>query len=279
MFSNITNSIRDNFVQRTTNPFLGTLIIVWIIRNWRFVYSLIYFDSTCSLDCRIEKISSYFKDYSIWQLVATILISFLALVITYVLVNLSRLIINFFDKIVTPWTYKVTDKSSVVPKELLKKEEERYFELEVKYLEEKEKRYKAEREIEHLESKNAESESPPNKGEIDLDLGGKSKEQDGSEKMVIDNDPGKDFPTDDEKVIQTIYEKIRSDLPKKMDFNRINENILIAQPIELNDVVRKYLDAGLVEIVRKGQGFPTRYYLKWTNRGDQLRKKFADNEF
>ena len=147
MWSNIGSSLKDNFFQKTSNPFLGTLIMVWSIKNWKFVYSLFYFDNDCDLNCRIELISEYFQHYTFLDFSLTVIVSFLVLIITYFLINLSRLIINFYEKKVTPVVYRITDKNSVVLRSELLKEHNKYNDLEKRYQEERDKRLKAQSEI------------------------------------------------------------------------------------------------------------------------------------
>lgn len=40
----IFESFVDNIKQKTTNPFFGTLILVWLVRNWELIYTLFNFD-------------------------------------------------------------------------------------------------------------------------------------------------------------------------------------------------------------------------------------------
>ncbi|HEY0056585.1 MAG TPA: hypothetical protein VGB63_14620 [Pedobacter sp.] len=62
MIKDIFDSFKDNLRERTTNPFLGTFVIVWVIKNWKLVYSLFYFDKDFTLEKRLNYISSYFKE-------------------------------------------------------------------------------------------------------------------------------------------------------------------------------------------------------------------------
>ena len=160
MIKNTINSLTDNINQKLKNPFLGTFIIVWIIRNWEFLYSLFYFNPKLSLDDRIAKIKTHFVDYDIWEILITVGFTFLILIATYILLNLSRLVVNFFDKKITPKVYEITDKSSVVLKtthnEVLKNIEQ----LESKVQSEKELRLKAQNENEQLENRIKELISP-----------------------------------------------------------------------------------------------------------------------
>lgn len=157
------SSFSDNIIQKIRNPFLGTFIIVWVIRNWKFIYSLFYFDSELSLDNRIVIIKTYFKDYGINEILITVGYSFLILTTTYVLLNISRLIVNFFDKMVTPEVYKITDKSSVVLKTLYNEKIKKIDELESKVQSERDLRLKAQNENEQLENRIKELLTPKSK--------------------------------------------------------------------------------------------------------------------
>ncbi|MFY0604494.1 MAG: hypothetical protein JXQ93_11120 [Flavobacteriaceae bacterium] len=165
MIKNTLNSFTDNINQKLKNPFLGTFIIVWIIRNWEFLYSLFYFNPKLSLDDRIAKIKTYFVEYDIWEILVTVGFTFLILVSTYILLNLSRLVVNFFDKMITPRVYEITDKSSVVLKdthnELIKSIEL----LESKVQSERELRLKTQNENEQLEKRIKELLAPNEKEE------------------------------------------------------------------------------------------------------------------
>ena len=111
-------SFKDNIKEKTTNPFFGTLTIVWTVKHWKFVYSLFNFDDSATLDTRLTFIETYFKDESFWSyLLSPVLLTFAVIIGSYTLINLSRLIINIFEKKVTPYVYKVTDSSSIVLKQ------------------------------------------------------------------------------------------------------------------------------------------------------------------
>lgn len=153
MVNKIFSSLGDNLLKKTTNPFLGTFILVWVIHNWKFVYSLFYFDSNFTLEMKIKVIESYFSNYVIWDTLSTILIAVVILASTYILLNISRLIVNFFEKKVTPLVYQITDKSSVVLKSDYVIAQSQIESLNSKVQEEKELRLKAQGENERLEKR------------------------------------------------------------------------------------------------------------------------------
>jgi hypothetical protein len=236
MFSNITNSLRDNLIQKATNPFLGTFAIVWIVRNWKFVYSLFYFDSTFKLNDRINTISEYFKDYDFWSFLVTVLLTLLVMLFTYAMLNISRLIVNFFDKIVSPQIYKLTDKSSIVLKSDYQKLEQQISLLEIKVQEERESRLKAQNENETLEkriaellSRNVEPEQTP---------------------TLTSQQPKRTKTSDSKKKdskAELIFNKFKAE-KKLKEFEDIASDILNGEPLQKGrEIVRQSSKIGLVE--------------------------------
>ena len=125
MIKDIFLSFRDNFKEKTTNPFLGTYLIIWMIRNWELVYSLFNFDSQDTLEIKVEFIKEYYKNNSFiegvfWNIVWT----FGILIITFILLNISRAIVNLFEKQLKPWIYKLTDSKSRLESRIKSLEEE-----------------------------------------------------------------------------------------------------------------------------------------------------------
>lgn len=112
-------SFKDNFKEKTQNPFLGTYLIVWVIRNWELVYTLFNFDDDYTLEKKKAFITKYYDEAHnfIENLFYNILWTFGVLILTYILLNVSRLIVNLFDKQLKPWIYKITDSKSIVLKE------------------------------------------------------------------------------------------------------------------------------------------------------------------
>jgi hypothetical protein len=110
-------SFSDNFKEKAKNPFLGTYLLVWLIRNWDLIYTIFNFDENSTLKDKKNFITNYYKDGDFLTNLATnILWAFAVLITTYVLLNLSRLIVNLSEKRLTPWIYKITDSKSIVLK-------------------------------------------------------------------------------------------------------------------------------------------------------------------
>ncbi len=149
-------SFKDNFRERVTNPFLGTYLLVWIIRNWELVYGIFTFDKSAKQIDKISFIKEYFKAHNFLENLGwNIFWAFGVLALTYILLNVSRLIINFSEKTVAPWIYKISDKSSVVLKSFYLQLKEHSNELEVELDKERDKRHRLESRIKTLEIENS----------------------------------------------------------------------------------------------------------------------------
>jgi hypothetical protein len=154
MIKDLLVSFKDNIKEKTTNPFLGTLIIVWIIHNYLNLYKLLFSGKELDFESKVIVLNRLLNPRSfLLNLFECIAVSVLVLISTYFLLNLSRLIINFYEKIITPWIYKITDKSSIVLKKDFEKSEYEKEKIQIKFESEREKRIRLESEIEQLEGR------------------------------------------------------------------------------------------------------------------------------
>lgn len=118
MFKEVFLSFKDNLIQKAKNPFLGIYTIVWSIRNWELVYSLFNFDKDVKRDTKITFIKKHFEEMPfIENILWNILIATGVLIATYLLLNISRLIVNLFEKRLSPWISKITVSNLIVAKE------------------------------------------------------------------------------------------------------------------------------------------------------------------
>lgn len=153
MLQDVFNSIKGNFKQKTTNPFFGTLILIWICNNWIIIYAIFNFDQGYTLENKINFINDHItNEEPLWNLMKLICFSFIVLIFSYFLINLSRLIINLYEKKVTPWIYKISDKNDIVLKSVYEELLSENYKLREKYESERAQRIKAENETERLES-------------------------------------------------------------------------------------------------------------------------------
>jgi hypothetical protein len=104
-----------NIRQKTTNPFLGTLVTVWFISNWELLYSVITFDSFVRQETKINVIKNYIISHHMMRnLIFCIIETVLVLVVTYFLLNVSRYILNIYENRVTPWIYSKSKPKSII---------------------------------------------------------------------------------------------------------------------------------------------------------------------
>ncbi|NHM04803.1 hypothetical protein [Flavobacterium celericrescens] len=145
-------SFSDNFKEKTKNPFLGTYLLVWIIRNWELIYTLFNFDSDCNLNDKKKFIFNYYKNNDfITNLLTNILWAFGLLILTYLLLNLSRFIVNLSEKQLTPWIYKITDSKSIVLKTEYERIRAESDDLQIRLDKERESKSRLEARIKGLE--------------------------------------------------------------------------------------------------------------------------------
>ena len=154
MVKDTLNSIFDNLKERTTNPFLGTLIVVWVFRNWTLVYGLFNFDKGFTLDKKLKYIADHYQSQAfVPNLLIVVAITFLVLVSTYCMLTLGRLISDTYDKFVLPYLARITDKSSIVLKTEYKALEEVVKQLEIRLEEERLAKVAVQNERDRLDEK------------------------------------------------------------------------------------------------------------------------------
>jgi len=154
MLAEIWQSFKDNVKRRATNPFLGTFTIVYILKNWELFYSLLNFDSNLNLEGRLAYVRPYFEFHSfVENILITVLITFVTLIVTYLLLSVARLLSNTYESIITPWIYKITDKSKIVLKDEHDKIKKQRSDFETNYEKEHEARIKIQAERDIYETK------------------------------------------------------------------------------------------------------------------------------
>lgn len=151
------DSLKGYIAHKTSDPFFGIFIIIWLIKNWNLVYSLLNFDEGTTLEQKRNFVIQHFKATPFFEtLLICLAEAFVILIITYGVLNLSRLIINIFEKQITPKIYEITDKGSVVLKSVYKELLEEKERLEKRLDDEKIIKYKLQQDIERLETRNTE---------------------------------------------------------------------------------------------------------------------------
>lgn len=233
MIKDLLVSFKDNISTKTSNPFFGTLILVWFTKNWNLLYSIFNFDSRTTLDEKRNFIMTHFTEIPflktlMWCVVET----FILLIVSYMLINLSRLIINFFDKKVTPQVYKWTDENSIVLKSVYDISENERKRLEKRLEEEREAKLKLQDDYEKLEKRIAEL------------ITGKM-----SEKKETDGQNSASKKSDEK--LELLYNKLKKE-------NKIQRFEIIASSI-LNDIPMEKSTENIQEFTTMGLIIPGAY--------------------
>ncbi len=157
MIKELLISFKENLESKSANPFFGTLILIWLIKNWHLLYGIYNFDPKTKLVEKQQFIIDHFKKLPFLETLGyCVLKSILLLVITYIFINLSRLIINFFEKKITPLMYKWTDENSIVLKTVYENSVNERRQLEKRLEDEREAKLKLQGNYDRLESRMAE---------------------------------------------------------------------------------------------------------------------------
>ena len=236
MIKELLVSFKENIESKSTNPFFGTFILIWIIKNWNLFYSLFNFNPKTTLEQKRNFIVQHFKDNPLLETILwSVLKAIIVLVISYLLINLSRLIINFFEKKITPLMYKWTDKNSVVLKSVYDTSEENRIRLEKKVEDERTAKLRLQEEYEKLEKRFAEF-VLKHQTTNDTNNPENPKIQD-SDSAIIPN-------SNDRALL--IFNKFKRD-ERLNEFEEFAENILNGIPIKKeNPLVREFRTLGLI---------------------------------
>jgi len=113
MISDFLNNLKDYADTRLKNPFLGTLVLVWIFRNFEFLYALFNFEEDVTLRQRIDYIRRYFQHYDFWHCMESVGIAFGLMALSFILLLFARALTNGYS-IVLNYLNDKTDKGSVV---------------------------------------------------------------------------------------------------------------------------------------------------------------------
>jgi len=236
MIKDLFISFKENFKDKTSNPFFGTLIIVWLTKNWNLFYSIFNFDSGTTLDQKRDFILKHFELRPfIETLVICVFEAFVILIVSYFLINLSRLIVNFYEKRVTPLVYKWTDENSIVLKSVYEVSENERKRLEKRVEEEREAKLKLQEDYDKLEKRIGELLAQKNDKENIPKPESKVKTPKANVEKSIDNSK-----------ITLLLNKLKKE-DKLDEFEKLASRILNNDPIQKsNKIIGELVTIGLV---------------------------------
>lgn len=128
----VINSFFSNLKDKVTNPFFGTLILVWLTRNWKVIYGAFTFDESTKQATKLKFITDYFKRQYFWEELWTNVGTALAVMLGgYLLIVLTRIIVNWVEYWLMPRLNDKIVSSLVAPRkdfDEVKKERDVYAE-------------------------------------------------------------------------------------------------------------------------------------------------------
>jgi hypothetical protein len=247
----VVNSVIDNFRTKTTNPFFGTLIVVWMFHNWRLVYKVFNFDRNTKVDTKIDFIKDYLDGWGfIWNLLLCVAIAFGVLVITYLFLGLSRYISEKYEEIALPWIHSLNGDSKIVSRRKYLDLEEDWRGIKKSYETEKELRLKAEAEKNELKNKMNSSFKEIERTSLESSL------------------------KRDEDKINAFMSEISSDKERKSSF-RYLELIKNGEPIIGNVIIAKLLKYGLIDRKKDEKGAVYSDFYILTGFGDRYLRYYT----
>lgn len=127
----ILNSFFSNIKDKLTNPFFGTLILVLIFHHWELWYTLLNFDSGCTLEDKTTFIKIYSdKNLSFQMLMWNVLIATVFMFLGYLIIVATRSLVMWVEYWLMPYiTGKIINKNVVLKSEYdnVVKAREEYF--------------------------------------------------------------------------------------------------------------------------------------------------------
>jgi hypothetical protein len=239
MLTDAIDSVKENIKQKIGNPFLGTFVLVWVVKNWQVVYAFFFFDSDFKLADRIKYFKDYWKDKNfIGNLIWIVIITIGVLLITYLFLALSRLIANYYENVIIPLIQRWS-KGSIVTSEIHQIALDRIFRLEKKIDEERKNKIELENEVERLEKR-------------------------GYNKDDVENGVGK---------FNDVISNLSSSF-EKAQISSVFTNIAQNSQVESKSpIVAFLLNNGIIEFKDYGGQTGYRYY-KFTSLGNEFRREY-----
>ncbi len=169
MLPDTLNSLKDSLLEKTKNPFLGTYVLVYVIRKWEAIFSLFHFDVGMDLNSKIRTFSGYLQGYDIWvDILVNAGWTIVLLLVTYLCINIGMLITRLYKNLLTPLVYKLTDPKSVVTIEEYNKMEEKFESLRQLFNEESKKRKALQDVVDNIQSKESDNKNDLGKTSSDI---------------------------------------------------------------------------------------------------------------
>ncbi|MBE8727964.1 hypothetical protein [Flavobacterium hungaricum] len=127
------DSFLSNYKSKIRNPFIGTMLSVWLIKHWDIVFAFFSFDAKRTMEWKINYVRKYFSEICFWPEFWKITgISLFSLMLTFILLGISRALTDFYYKIAEPYIVRQIDKKQIFTLENKKTLDKRIATLEAK---------------------------------------------------------------------------------------------------------------------------------------------------
>ena len=268
MWKELIDSFQFNLKSKTSNPFFGTLIIVWFLDHWEMLYGIFNFPNYTLLQVKIDYLAKYLNPgpFTV-NFLKCIAISIIVLIISYLLLSLSRYIINIYENRLLPVVYKYSAPDKIVLREQYEREKNEKNRLEVRLEEEKDSRVRLQMEIDGAEQKIVSLEK------ILSEKDNKISEIEKSKNKVAPNNENLPLPYPKNE-FSLLYNKIKA---KKYDlqFQNLIETIRLSETVSLEMYQSKYfIGLGLIS----GEHVFNGYLLKFTSKGEKFVEYFLSKK-
>lgn len=192
----------DAFKDKLKNPFLGTLLLVWIVRNREFLFNL-FFNENYNSEKRLVLLTQHFSGWTVvLNFLLTLCFSLLLLALIYLALNVSRFVVHFSETYLKPKILEIFDTNSIVSREEYGRVEAQRDYFEKRYSEERTEKLKLQKELDnHLTSKITGSVSTIDNTIID---GGTIEDEESKLKRVVESILDRGLSKEFDFLIQTI---------------------------------------------------------------------------
>ncbi|MEP5612490.1 MAG: hypothetical protein ABJP45_09590 [Cyclobacteriaceae bacterium] len=157
MLDKVLVSFSENIGRNTKNPFLGSLVLIWVIRNWSILYAAFAFEKGLTIQSKIDFLNQRICANTFWEIAGqfgiNVGLAVLLLVVIYFLINGTRAITNLFENRLTPWIYELTAPDKIVLKKEYDRLNVRIEQLGEKIKKERDERLKAQSDVDALEER------------------------------------------------------------------------------------------------------------------------------
>lgn len=120
LFNKVKDKVEDYTVEKVSNPFWSTYIVVWLIRHWELWFSLLNFDSKETRLDKVKFIKEFYNQNGIFSDIGINLCWTIGVMIAVLSIKLiTRSIVLFFERVLQPFIDKWIDRSLVVDKNRL----------------------------------------------------------------------------------------------------------------------------------------------------------------